>query len=49
MLTVATTLKQQRRTVVAYVTGACEDALRGEPAPSLLPAAARRAGRREAA
>lgn len=49
MLTVATTLKQQRRNVVDYVTCACEAALRGEPVPSLLPAAARRAGRREAA
>jgi transposase len=49
MLTVATTLKQQRRNVVDYVTCACEAALRGEPVPSLLPAAARRAGQREAA
>jgi transposase len=37
MLTVAITLRQQRRNVVDYVTLACEAALRGEPAPSLLP------------
>ncbi len=49
MLTVATTLKQQRRNVVDYVTLACTAALQGDPAPSLLPAAARRAGRRIAA
>lgn len=38
MLTVAATLKQQRRNVVDYVTLACAAALRGDPAPSLLPA-----------
>jgi transposase len=37
MLTVAATLKQQRRKIVDYVTFACEAALRGEAAPSLLP------------
>src|SRR5262249_15376979 len=38
MMTVVATLKQQRRTVRAYPTAAHEAALRGEPAPSLLPA-----------
>ena len=37
MLTVAATLKQQGRNIVDYVTLAGEAALRGEPAPSLLP------------
>lgn len=37
MLTVVTTLKQQQRNVLAYLTAAHEAALRGEPAPSLLP------------
>ncbi len=37
MLTVATTLKQQQRNVVDYVTQACVAALHGDPAPSLLP------------
>jgi transposase len=37
MMTVVATLKQQHRHVLAYVTAACEAALRGEPAPSLLP------------
>jgi len=36
ILTVAATLKQQRRNIVDYVTLACEAALRGEAAPSLL-------------
>ena len=49
MLTAAATLKQQHRNVVDYVTGACTAALRGEPAPSLLPGAAIPAGRRKAA
>ncbi|HSC69931.1 MAG TPA: transposase, partial [Candidatus Methylomirabilis sp.] len=49
MLTVAATLKQQRRNVVDYVTMACEAALRGDPAPSLLPATVVRRGRRRAA
>lgn len=40
MMTVVTTLKQQRRNPLAYLTRACEAALRGEGAPSLLPAEA---------
>src|SRR5438128_8392702 len=38
MMTVVTTLKQQQRNVLEYLTAACEAALRGEEAPSLLPA-----------
>jgi transposase len=38
ILTVVATLKQQQRHVLAYLTAACEAALRGEAAPSLLPA-----------
>ena len=38
MLTVVATLKQQQRNVFAYLTEACEAALRGDAAPSLLPA-----------
>jgi transposase len=38
MMTVVSTLKQQQRNVLAYLTAACEAALRGEAAPSLLPA-----------
>ena len=38
MLTVVSTLKQQQRNVLEYLTAACEAALRGEAAPSLLPA-----------
>jgi transposase len=37
MMTVVTTLKQQHRPVLAYLTATCEAALHGEPAPSLLP------------
>ena len=37
MLTVATTLKQQRRNVVDYVTQASLASLRARPVPSLLP------------
>jgi transposase len=37
MMTVVTTLKQQQRNVLEYLTAACEAALRGETAPSLLP------------
>src|SRR2546426_6132679 len=37
MMTVVATLKQQQRHVLAYLTEACEAALRGEAAPSLLP------------
>ena len=48
MLTVAATLKQQRRNVVDYVTLACEAALRWEAAPSLLPAVVTRSTRRKA-
>jgi hypothetical protein len=49
IMTVAATLKQQRRNVVDYVTLACAAALRNESAPSLLPTAERRGGRRNAA
>jgi transposase len=38
MMTVVATLKQQKRSVLEYLTTACEAALRGEEAPSLLPA-----------
>jgi transposase len=38
ILTVVATLKQQQRNVLEYLTAACEAALRGEAAPSLLPA-----------
>jgi transposase len=37
IMTVVATLKQQQRPVLAYMTAACEAALRSEPAPSLLP------------
>jgi transposase len=37
MLTVVITLKQQQRNVLEYLTAACDAALRGDPAPSLLP------------
>jgi transposase len=37
MMTVVATLKQQHRPVLAYITAACEAALHGEIAPSLLP------------
>jgi transposase len=37
MMTVVATLKQQHRHVLTYVTAACEAALHGEIAPSLLP------------
>ena len=40
MLTVVATLKQQQRSVLEYLTTVCEAALRGEAAPSLLPASA---------
>jgi transposase len=39
MMTVVATLKQQHRNVLDYVTAVCEAALRGDPAPSLLPTA----------
>jgi transposase len=38
MMTVVATLKQQQRNVLEYLIAACEAALRGEAAPSLLPA-----------
>ena len=38
MMTVVTTLKQQQRNVLEYLTAACAATLRGEAAPSLLPA-----------
>jgi transposase len=38
MMTVVTPLKPQQRNVLEYLTAACEAALRGEAAPSLLPA-----------
>ena len=38
ILTVVTTLRMQGRNVLDYVTSACEAALTGTPAPSLLPA-----------
>jgi transposase len=38
MMTVVTTLKQQQRNVLEYLTAACAAALRGEAAPTLLPA-----------
>jgi transposase len=37
MMTVVTTLKQQQRNVWEYLTTACDAALRGDTAPSLLP------------
>jgi len=37
ILTAVTTLRQQRRDVLAYLTAACAAAIRHEPAPSLLP------------
>jgi transposase len=37
IMTVVATLKPQHRHVLDSVTAACEAALRGEPAPSLLP------------
>ena len=39
-LTVVATLKQQQRSVLEYLTTACEATLRGKEAPSLLPASA---------
>jgi len=37
MLTVTTTLRQQQRNVIDYLTEACAAALHAQPAPSLLP------------
>jgi len=42
MMTVVATLKQQQRNVLAYLTEACDAALRGDAAPSLLPANAQK-------
>jgi hypothetical protein len=39
ILTVVTTLRQQNRNVLEYLTAACQAAMLGEPAPSLLPVA----------
>lgn len=39
LLTVAATLKQQRRNIVDYITAACDASLHGKSAPSLLPTA----------
>ena len=41
MLTTVTSLRLQGRHVLDYLTAACEAALQGRPAPSLLPAARR--------
>ena len=43
LLTVVSTLNQQQRNVLAYLTAACEAALQGAAAPSLLPANAQKA------
>lgn len=37
ILTVVTTLRLQKRNVLDYVTAACQAALSGQPAPSLMP------------
>jgi transposase len=37
ILTVVTTLRQQQRDVVAYLTAACRAKLHGDPAPALVP------------
>ena len=37
MITVVAKLQQQHRHVLDYLTTACEAALHGDPAPSLLP------------
>jgi len=36
-VTAVTTLRQQKRDVLDYLTQACAAAMRGDPAPSLLP------------
>jgi hypothetical protein len=38
MMTVVSTLKPQQRNIWAYLTAACNAALRGDAAPSLRPA-----------
>jgi hypothetical protein len=42
MMPVVATLKQQQRNVLEYLTEACDAALRGDAAPSLLPANAQK-------
>ena len=42
MITVVSTLKQQQRNVLEYLTEACDAALWGDAAPSLLPANAQK-------
>jgi transposase len=42
MMTVVSTLKQRQRNVLEYLTEACDAALRGDAAPSLLPANAQK-------
>ena len=42
MITVVATLQQQQRNVLEYLTEACDAALRGDAAPSLLPANAQK-------
>jgi hypothetical protein len=42
IMTVAHTLRKQKRHVFAYLTDACRAVLAGLPAPSLLPAVATR-------
>ena len=42
MMTVVSTLKQQRRHILEYLTEACDAALRSDAAPSLLPANAQK-------
>ncbi len=49
MMTVVATLKQQQRNVLAYLTEACEAALWGEAAPSLLPTIDQKEAERETA
>ena len=39
VLTTVTTLRQQKRDVLDYLTQACAAAIRGDKSPSLLPAA----------
>ncbi|MEE8302212.1 MAG: transposase [Candidatus Tectomicrobia bacterium] len=49
MMTVVATLKQQQRNVLEYLTEACEAALWGEAAPSLLPTIDQKEAERETA
>jgi transposase len=41
IMTVVLTLRKQKRNVLDYLTTACQNALAGKPAPSILPAASR--------